>query len=92
MELERHGITFIGTVKTNRQGMPLAIKCLRGREERRGLPRGSIMAYRVGKTMVMQWQDKHTVIILSTAGSCNIVEVRTQRGIEAKTRDGLALQ
>ena len=80
MELERCGIAFTGTVQTNGQRMPLATKCLREREGRRGLPRGSITAYRVGKTMVMQWQDKRIITILSTAGSCNTVEVRTHRG------------
>ena len=29
----------------------------------------------------MQWQDKRTVTILSTPGSCNLVRVQTHRGV-----------
>ena len=77
MELERRGLAFTGTVHTNRRGMPLAIKC----SGKRGMARGSVRAYHAGKAMAMQWQDKRTVTILSTTGSCNLVQVKTRRGV-----------
>ena len=30
--------------------------------------------------MALQWKDKRVITLLSTSGSCNIVEVRTHRG------------
>ena len=45
------------------------------------MARGSVRAYRAGKAMAMQWQDKRTVTILSTTGSCNLVKVKTCRGV-----------
>ena len=77
MELERRGLAFTGTVQTNRRGMPLAIKC----SGKRGMAQGSVRAYRAGKMMAIQWQDKRTVTILSTTGSCNLVQVKTRRGV-----------
>ena len=44
------------------------------------LQRGSVRAYRAGKTMALQWQDKRTITVISTTESCNIVQVRTHRG------------
>ena len=51
------------------------------------------MAYRVGKAMAMQWQDKRTITMLSTTGSCNLVSVQTCRGVmkdKVKARGGRA--
>ena len=54
--------------------MPLAVKS--GRK----MSRGSVRAYRSGKMMVLQWQDKRTITMLSTTESCNLVQVHTRRG------------
>ena len=35
------------------------------------------MACQVGKAMVLQWQDKYNVTILSITETCNIVTVHT---------------
>ena len=45
------------------------------------MARGSVRAHRAGKVMAMQWQDKRTVTILSTTGSCNLVQVKMCRGV-----------
>ena len=72
--LEQRGLPFTGTAQVNRRGMPLAMRS--GSK----LKRGEVRAYRAGKMMAMQWQDKRTITMLSTAESCNIIEVRTHRG------------
>ena len=76
MALEQRGLPFTGTAQVNRRGMPQAIKCA-GRTR---LQQGSVHAYRAGKTMAIQWQDKRIITILSTTEYCNIVQVRTHRG------------
>ena len=72
--LEQRGLPFTGTAQVNRRGMPLAMRS--GSK----LKRGEVRAYRAGKMMAMQWQDKRTNTMLSTAESCDIIEVRTHRG------------
>ena len=44
------------------------------------MERGSVRAYRAGRTMALQWQDKRTITVLSTTESCNMIQVRTHRG------------
>ena len=73
-ELEKRGLAFTGTVQVNRRGMPQAIKG--GRK----LSRGTVQAYRSGKMMALQWQDKRPITMLSTTESCNMVQVKTRRG------------
>ena len=43
--------------------------------------RGRVRAYGVGKAMVLQWQDKCNVTILSTTETCNTVTVHACRGV-----------
>ena len=76
MELEKRGLVFTGTVQINRHGMPLAVKSTSDRQ----LQRGEVKAYRAGKAMVMQWKDKRVITLLTTSGTCNVVNVRTHRG------------
>ena len=73
-ELEQRGLAFTGTVQVNRRGMPHAIKS--GGK----LHRGTVRAYRLGKMMAFQWQDRRPITMLSTTGSCNVVQVRSKRG------------
>lgn len=75
-ELEQRGLAFTGTVQVNRRGMPLAVKSTTDRQ----LQRGSLRAYRAGKIMVLQWKDKRIITVLTTSGTCNIIEVQTHRG------------
>ena len=58
--------------------MPQAMKCSGKRE----VARGRVRAYRVGKTMVLQWPDKCNVTILSITETCNMVTVHTFRGVK----------
>ena len=74
--LREMGVMLTGTVRTNRRGMLLAVKAP-GKPK---LKKGETKAYRAGETMVLQWQDKRLVTLLSSAHSCNVVEVRTRRG------------
>ena len=46
-----------------------------------GVARESVRAYRIGKVMVLQWQDKCNVTILFTTGTCNMVRVQMHRGV-----------
>ena len=45
------------------------------------MARGRVSAYRVGNAMVLQWQDKCNVTILSTTETCNMVMVLTCRDV-----------
>ena len=76
MALEKRGLVFTGTVQINRRGMPLAVKSTSDRQ----LQRREVKAYRAGKAMVMQWKEKRVITLLTTSGTCNVIDVRTHRG------------
>ena len=52
--------TFTGTVMANRRGLPAAVK------SKRKEARGNIKSYQRGQMMVLQWQDKRKIVMLST--------------------------
>ena len=80
MELEQRGLAFTGTVQVNRRGMPLAVKSTLDRQ----MQRGEVKAYRAGKPLVVQWKDKRIITVLTTSGSCNVIDVQTHRGEHKK--------
>ncbi|XP_067124358.1 piggyBac transposable element-derived protein 4-like [Centruroides vittatus] len=76
-QLADHLITcntdFYGTVCTNRREMPPAIHMQK-------LKKGETMAYQRGKLMVMKWQDKQSVALLSTVHNPAMVTTVTHAG------------
>lgn len=72
-ELTKVGITVTGTVQSNRKGLPKDITAKRKSE-----PRGTIRAARSGVILVLSWQDKRKVLMLSTKHNASTVEVRTR--------------
>ena len=52
---------------------------------------GDVNANRAGANMVLQWQDKRTVIMLSKLHSCNVVEVCTYRTGEGEAIESQGL-
>ena len=72
-ELTEVGITVTGTVQSNRKGLPKDVTAKSKNE-----PRGTIRAARSGNILVLSWQDKRKVLMLSTKHSASTQQVRTR--------------
>ncbi|XP_023219038.1 piggyBac transposable element-derived protein 4-like [Centruroides sculpturatus] len=64
---------FYGTVRTIRREIPPVI-------HRQKLKKGETIAFQRGKLMVMKWQDKRSVALLSTVHNPAMVTTRTHAG------------
>ena len=72
-ELSKVGVTVTGTVQSNRRGLPKDITTKRKKE-----PRGMVRAARSGDMIVLSWQDKRKVLMLSTKHDASTVQIRTR--------------
>ncbi|XP_067121649.1 piggyBac transposable element-derived protein 4-like [Centruroides vittatus] len=64
---------FYGTVRTNRQQVPAEIR-------NKKLKKGETVAMQRGKVMIMKWQDKRAVTLLSTVHNPAMVSKTTHAG------------
>ena len=62
----------LGTVMSNRKGLPLAVK------SKAKKPRGTVEAYRSGKILCLSWTDKRNVLMLSTKHKAGMMQVQSQ--------------
>ncbi|XP_067121900.1 piggyBac transposable element-derived protein 4-like [Centruroides vittatus] len=69
-----------GTLRLNRRGIPDIIK-------RKKLKKGEIVAQQRGKVMILKWEDKKTVTLLSTVHNATLVSKQTRVGtVQMKPR------
>ena len=62
----------LGTVMSNRKGLPLAVK------SKAKKPRGTVEAYCSGKILCLSWTDKRNVLMLSTKHKAGMMQVQSR--------------
>lgn len=67
--LRNDGIQLVGTIKTNRTGVPQSIRNVK--EFDKYAARGTMRYERAGDILYVQWKDRRTVTMLSTVHSAN---------------------
>ena len=64
---------YIGTVQSNRKGLPVSFK------SKKKLPRGTVSAFRSdegkGDLLALSWFDKRKVLMVSTKHTNNVIDV-----------------
>ena len=76
-DLFEKGTQLVGTIKSNRKGVPEFIAKMK-------LEPGETIFARRGKILLQKWRDKRDIFMISTRHNGDFVEVRTKRGKKLK--------